>query len=94
MKFILQIEVEAEEHLGNLDFPRAVHAIQRLQDWLGDARTTQLHWLMETNMSDVAFPNERFKKAYIKEVQKDIRMIEAATITVREYSSQSSPSVR
>jgi len=86
MKFILQIEVEAEEHLGNPDFPRAVHAIQRLQDWLADARTTQLHWLMESNKPDMSFPNERFKKVYIKEVEKEIRMIEAATITVREYS--------
>lgn len=85
MKFLLQIEVEAPEHTGNPDYPRAVHAIQRLQDWLKDARQVQVHYLMDT-YAEKPFPfkDEVTKKAYQDAINQEINLIDRAMKTVRE----------
>jgi hypothetical protein len=87
MKFLLQIEVEAPEHDGNPDFPRSVHAIQRLQDWLADSRTAQLHSLMDSYKTDAVFPNDEFKRAYIEVLKEEVKFIDASVLTVKEANS-------
>jgi hypothetical protein len=83
MKFILQIEVEAPEHTGNPDYPRAVHAIQRLQDWLKAAKSEQLHYLVKVP-GQLDFSDDI---AYVAAVNEEIAFIDAATMTVKELQS-------
>ena len=78
MKFLLQIEVDAPEHTGNPDFPRAVHGIQRLQDWLQAARQVQYDFLMD------ALSDGGSHEAYRAAVKREAELITAAIRTVKE----------
>ena len=89
MKFLLQIEVEAPElEEKDSDFPKSVYAQMRLQEWLQEARTAQLHYLMSVVSGKMSFTDEGQKKAYMAAVEAEVQFIDASVLTVTDLPSQ------
>lgn len=81
MKFFLQLEVEAPENT-NENFPKAVHAIQWLQDQLKLASMYRLK-LQNAPAYQKQVSSESWGE-YIKYQEANIEMIDEAILTVRE----------
>ena len=85
MKFILQIEVEAPEHTGNPDFPKAVHAIQRLQDWLRQATKANLRYLMNLEIREDSYSRETFLK-FKESYENELTLIKKSTLSIKDIT--------
>jgi len=84
MKFLLQIEVDIPEDTEIPDFPRAAHGIQRLADWLKDAKEVQHNYFMDTFGTECSTTDAARLDAYRAAVKQEIRLITSAIQTIKE----------